>query len=138
MKRGKQSRTRKSSPKHSLSLPDLDQARSAVLNSLPSKESQRGYRHAIDEFITWYCSEPRLSFNKAVVTRYRIHLESRQLAPGTINGRLAAVRRLAYEAADSGLLSPDLAAGIRRVKGASPTFANLTWRSVGGGLPWLC
>lgn len=100
-----------------MNLPDLDQARSAVLNSLPSKESQRGYRHAIDEFIAWYCSEPRLSFNKAVVTRYRIHLESRQLAPGTINCRLAAVRRLAYEAADSGLLSPDLAAGIRRVKG---------------------
>jgi len=89
MKRGKQNRGKKSSPKHSLSLPDLDQARSAVLNSLPSKESQRGYRHAIDEFITWYCSEPRLSFNKAVVTRYRIHLESRRLAPGTINGRLS-------------------------------------------------
>jgi site-specific recombinase XerD len=65
----------------------------------------------------WYCSEPRLSFNKTV-TRYRIHLESRQLAPGTINARLAAVRGLAYEAADSGLLSPELAAGIRRVKGA--------------------
>jgi site-specific recombinase XerD len=31
--------------------------------------------------------------------------------------RLGAVRRLAYEAADSGLLSSDLAAGIRRVKG---------------------
>ena len=92
MKRSKQSRIRKSSPNHSLSLPDLDQARSAVLNSLPSKESQRGYRHAIDEFMTWYCCEPRLSFNKAVVTRFRIHLESRQLAPGTINGRLAAVR----------------------------------------------
>jgi hypothetical protein len=43
-------------------------------------------------------------------------LESRPFAPGTINGRLAAVRRLAYEAADSGLLSPELAAGIRRVK----------------------
>ena len=40
------------------------------------------------------------------------------MAPGTINVRLAAVRRLAYEAADSGLLSPELAAGIRRVKGA--------------------
>ncbi|MGI9071761.1 MAG: tyrosine-type recombinase/integrase [Bryobacteraceae bacterium] len=51
------------------------------------------------------------------MTRYRIHLEDRHLAPGTINGRLAAVRRLAYEAADSGLLSPELAAGIRRVKG---------------------
>ena len=66
-----------------------------------SPESQRSYRHAIDEFIGWYRSEPRLSFNKIVVTRYRIHLESRLLAPGTINGRLAAVRRLAYEAADA-------------------------------------
>ena len=103
-------------PEASLSLPELDQARSAVLNSLPSKESQRVYQHAIYEFITWYCSAPRLSFNKAVVTRYRIHLESRQLALGTINGRLAAVGRLACEAFDSGLLSPDLAAGIRRVK----------------------
>jgi hypothetical protein len=53
-----------------------------------------------------------------VVTRYRMHLESRGLAPGTVNFRLAAVRRLAYEAADSGLLSPEQAAGIRRVKGA--------------------
>src|SRR5579863_10078523 len=117
MKRAKRGQSKNSSPKHSLSLPDLDNAKSAVLNSLPSKESQRGYRHSIDEFINWYCSEPRLSFNRAVVTRYRIHLESRQLAPGTINGRLAAVRRLAYEAADSGLPSPDLAAGVRRVKG---------------------
>src|SRR5262245_13798727 len=91
MKRGKHGHSEKSPAKHSLSLPDLDQARSAVHNSLPSKESQRGYRHAIDEFIAWYCSEPRLSFNRAVVTRYRIHLESRQLAPGTINGRLGSV-----------------------------------------------
>jgi integrase len=51
------------------------------------------------------------------VTRFRIALENRGLAAGTINGRLAAVRRLAYEAADAGLLSPELAAGIRRVKG---------------------
>ena len=52
-----------------------------------------------------------------VALRYRIHLESRKLAPGTINLRLGAVRRLAYEASDCGLLSPDLAAGIRRVEG---------------------
>ncbi len=57
------------------------------------------------------------STNKTVVLRYRIHLESRQLAPGTVNLRLGAVRRLAYEASDCGLLSPDLAAGIQRVKG---------------------
>jgi hypothetical protein len=68
-----------------LRLPDLDQAKEAVLSSLRSPESQRGYEHSINEFIVWYCSEPRLSINKAVVTRYRMHLESRQLAPGTIN-----------------------------------------------------
>ena len=79
-----------------LALPDLENAKSAVLVSLRSPESQRSYRRSIDDFVCWYCSEPRLSFSKAVVTRYRIHLEDRLLAPGTINVRLAAVRRLAY------------------------------------------
>ena len=59
-----------------------------------------------------------VAFNKTVVTRYRISLEQQRYASTTINLRLAAVRRLAYEAADCGLLSADLAAGIRRVKGA--------------------
>jgi site-specific recombinase XerD len=100
-----------------LRLPDLDQAKSAVLNSLSSPCSRRNYKFAMEQFITWYCSEPRLALNRAVVLRFRLHLESLGLAAGTINQRLAAVRRLAYEAADSGLLSPELAAGIRRVKG---------------------
>ena len=82
--------------KTKLGLPDLENAKSAVLVSLRSPESQRSYRRSIDDFVCWYCSERRLSFNKAVVTRYRIHLEDRLLAPGTINVRLAAVRRLAY------------------------------------------
>ena len=104
-------------PKAVLRLPDLDQAKSAVLNSLTSADAQRGYRHTIVEFVEWYCSEPRLSFSRTLVLRYRIHLESRHLAPRTINLRLGTVRRLAYEAADCELLSPDLAAGIRWVKG---------------------
>jgi site-specific recombinase XerC len=58
-----------------------------------------------------------IGLNRTVVLRFRLHLESLGLAAGTINQRLAAVRRLGYEAADSGLLSPELAAGIRRVKG---------------------
>jgi integrase len=105
-------------PTTTIRLLDLDQAKSAVLASLRSPGSRRCYEHAMVEFIAWYFSESRLGFNKAVVTRYRMHLESRGLAPGTINLRLAAVRRLAYEAADSGLLSPEQAAGIRHVKGA--------------------
>jgi integrase len=107
---------KKKPPKRTLALPDLEQTKSAVLNTLTSKSCQRSYAHAIDEFVDWYCSEPRLALNRTVVLRYRIHLEERHLAPTTINLRLAAVRRVAYEAADSGLLSPELAAGIRRVK----------------------
>ena len=100
-----------------LRLPDLDHAKSSVLNTLSSPNSRRNYRFAMEQFITWYCSEPRLALSRAVVLRFRLHLEALGLAAGTINQRLAAVRRLAYEAADSGLLSPELAAGIRRVKG---------------------
>ena len=108
---------KKRPPKRVLALPDLEHAKTAVLNSLTSASGQRTYDHAIREFVAWYCSEPRLSFNRTVVLRYRIHFEQRKYAPATINLRLAAVRRIAYEAADAGLLSPELAAGIRRVKG---------------------
>ena len=117
MKRTPHTRHKRTTTKSVLRLLDLEHAKTAVLNSLTSPDAQRGYRHAIDEFVDWYCSEPRLALNRTVVLRYRSHLESRQLAPGTINLRLGAVRRLAYEAADCGLLSADLAAGIRRVKG---------------------
>ena len=117
-------------PKRILRLPDLDHAKVAVLNTLSSPDSQRSYRFAIDDFIAWYCSEPRLALNKTVVLRYELQLEARQLASSTINLRLAAVRRLAYEAADTGLLSPELAAGIRRVKGAKKLGVRLgNWLS---------
>ena len=111
-KRGKKKPT-----KRALALPDLERVKTAVLNSLTSASGQRTYEHAIREFVAWYCSEPRLAFNRTVVLRYRITLEQRRYAPATINLRLAAVRRIAYEAADAGLLSPELAVGFRRVKG---------------------
>jgi site-specific recombinase XerC len=113
-----------------LRLPDLDHTKAAVLNSLSSPHSRRNYKFAMEQFITWYCSEPRLALNRAVVLRFRLYLESLGLAAGTINQRLAAVRRLAYEAADSGLLSPELAAGIRRVKGVKQLGSRLgNWLS---------
>src|SRR5712671_2094734 len=76
-----------------LRLPDLDHCKLAVLNSLGSPASHRVYEYAIDQFIAWYCSEPRLAFNRIVVVRYRMHLELRGLAANTINQQLAAVRR---------------------------------------------
>src|SRR5437879_7450909 len=89
MKRKPYSRRKRTTTKSVLRLPDLEHAKAAVLNSLTSLDAQRGYRHAIDEFVDWYCSEPRLALNRIVVLRYRSHLESRQLAPGTVNLRLS-------------------------------------------------
>src|SRR5258708_6484706 len=113
----KKRKSKRGSPKSVLGLPDLDHSKASVLQSLGSVASKRTYAFAINDFIAWYCSEPRLAFGRTVVLRYRYELEARRLAPATINLRLAAVRRLAYEASDNGLLSPDLAASIRRVKG---------------------
>lgn len=80
-----------------------------------------------------------------MVIRYRISLEQQHYASTTINLRLAAVRRLAYEAADCGLLSADLAAGIRRVKGidawmtASGIEVGILLRSINkAGRVWGC
>jgi hypothetical protein len=101
----KKSCRKKKVAKRVLRLSDLDYAKGAVMNTLGSPESKRAYEFAIDDFVSWYCSEPRLAFNKTVVLRYRLELEGRPLSPATINLRLAAVRRVAYEAADTGLLT---------------------------------
>jgi hypothetical protein len=47
------------SKKTVLRLPDLDHAKSSVLNSLSSPNSRRNYKFAMEQFIVWYCSEPR-------------------------------------------------------------------------------
>ena len=84
-------RKKKRPPKRVLALPDLERSKACVPNSLTSESGQRTYNHAITEFVDWYCSEPRLAFNRSVVLRYRIHLEEKHYAPATINLRLAAV-----------------------------------------------
>ena len=99
-----------------LKLPELEQSKSAVLNSLASLNSRRAYDYAIREFTHWCCSEPRLSFNRTVVTRYHMFLEQAHYSASTINLQLTAIRRLAFEATECGL-SPESAAGIRRVRG---------------------
>src|SRR5262249_23438715 len=98
---------RKRNPKTVLRLPDLEQSRSAVLNSLASPSSQRAYDHTIRDFIDWYCSEPRLAFNKTVVTRYRINLEAGAIRcidhqPSTRRCSQTGVRSRRCRAAESG------------------------------------
>jgi hypothetical protein len=115
---------KKRTPKRVLALQDLEQAKSAVLKTLTSVSGQRTYDHATNDFVEWYCSEPRLAFNRTVL-KYRIYLEQKGYAPNTINLRLAAVRRVAYEACDSGLLSPELEREYAESKGCVASAAAL-------------
>jgi hypothetical protein len=57
MKQKPSSRGKRSSRKSIVRLPDLEHAKAAGLNSLNSVDAKRGYRHSIDEFVDWYCSD---------------------------------------------------------------------------------
>jgi integrase len=90
-----------------------------VTNSVHSPHTKRAYRDAILCFLSWYREQQMPGFSKATVQRYRCILEQRQLAPSSVKVRLAAIRRLASEMADNGLLDPLSAAGIEKVRGPS-------------------
>ena len=89
-----------------------------MLDSVSSPITKRVYNLGLDEFFAWYDQEPRPGFTKATVSAWRVALEARGLGAVSINVRITAVRKLAVEAADNGLLAPELANGITRVKGA--------------------
>src|SRR5258708_10362366 len=89
-----------------------------VLDSVSSTITKRVYNMALDEFINWYEQAPRPGFTKATVSAWRVSLEARGLGSSSIIIRMSAIRKLAVEASDNGLLAPELAAGISRVKSA--------------------
>src|ERR1700681_545729 len=89
-----------------------------VLDSVSSPITCRVYNLGLDEFIAWFAEAPRpAGFTKATVLAWRVVLEARKLGPISISVRITAVRKLAVEAADNGLLAPELASGIARIKG---------------------
>src|ERR1700742_373159 len=92
-----------------------------VLDSVSSPITKRVYNMALDEFMRWFQQAPRAGFTKATVSAWRVSLEARGLGSSSIIIRMSAIRKLATEAADNGLLAPGLADGIRRVKGAKIT-----------------
>src|SRR5712664_629279 len=71
---------------------------------------------ALDEVMGLFRLAPRPGFTKATVSAWRVSLEARGLGSSSIIIRMSAIRKLAVEAADNGLLAPELAAGIARVK----------------------
>src|SRR6202140_1663120 len=102
-----------------------------VLDSVSSPITKRVYNLGLDEFFEWFGREPRSGFNKATVSAWRVALEARGLGSISINVRITAVRKLAVEAADNGLLEPELAAGIARIKGVKSKGVRVgNWLSV--------
>ena len=95
---------------------EWDRLKALVLDSVSSPITRRVYNMALDEFIAWFKEAPRPGFSKATVSAWRVSLESRGLGSSSIIIRMSAIRKLAAEAADNGLLDPELAAGISRVK----------------------
>jgi site-specific recombinase XerD len=89
-----------------------------VLDSVSSPITKRVYNMALEEFLAWFQEAPRTGFTKATVSAWRVSLEERRLGSSSIIIRMSAIRKLAAEAADNGLLAPELAAGIARVKSA--------------------
>ena len=83
---------------------DWQRLKALVLDSVSSPITRRVYNLGLDEFIGWYGLEPRPGFTKATVNAWRVILEARGLGSVSVNVRITAVRKLAVEAADNGLL----------------------------------
>jgi site-specific recombinase XerD len=102
-----------------------------VLDSVSSPITKRVYNMALNEFLAWFQQAPRPGFTKATVSAWRVSLEARGLGSSSIIIRMSAIRKLAAEAADNGLLAPELAAGISRVKSAKSVGIRMgNWLSV--------
>lgn len=98
--------------------PEWQGLKPLVLDSVSSPVTKRVYNMALDEFFAWYDAEPRAGVTKATVSAWRVSLAERKLGSSSIIVRMSAIRKLAVKATDNGLLAPELAAGIQRVKSA--------------------
>jgi integrase len=99
--------------------PAWDRIRALVVDAVSSPHTKRLYGRAVDEFLAWHQRKQPGALSKALVQRYKTTvLEARGLSASTVNVSLAALRRLAAEASDNGLLDAETARAIGNVKGA--------------------
>ena len=110
---------------------DMQKVMALALDGLTSEHSRRAYEKALTDFLAWYTAQGRPGLSKAIVQRYKAEeLQKKEpgkkpAAPSTINQRMSAIRKLAQEAADNGMLDATLANGIARVKGVKSAGVRL-------------
>ena len=83
------------------------QLRQMVLDSVNSPHSRRNYAKALDLLFNFAASRP---LTRALLLEFRTSMED--LAPSTVNVRLAAVRKLVSEARKNGMLTHEDAANL--------------------------
>jgi site-specific recombinase XerC len=87
---------------------DWYKLKTLVLDSVSSPITRRVYNMALNEFLDWFRQAPRPGFSKATVSAWRASLEARGLGSSSIIIRMSAIRKLAGEAVDNGLLAQSL------------------------------
>jgi site-specific recombinase XerD len=100
---------------------EWEKLKALVLDGVSSPITKRVYNMALNEFMAWFQQAPRPGFTKATVSAWRVSPEERRLGSSSIIIRMSAIRKLAAEAAGNGLLAPELAQGISRVKSVKST-----------------
>jgi len=107
-----------SEPAQALIRPDpWEPVRRLALDAVSSPRTRILYARALGDFFAWREAQGQPPFCRAAVQAHRAHLEGRGYAPASVNQRLAALRKLAREAAANGLLDAETAAGIVQVPG---------------------
>lgn len=98
-------------------LDGLQAVKLLVLDTVGSVHTRRAYDRALTDFLAWYTRTGQAILNRATVMAYVAHMKADEVPGATINQRLSAIRKLASEAADNGLLPESIASGIARIKG---------------------
>jgi site-specific recombinase XerD len=88
-----------------------------VTDAVTSPHTRRAYARALGDFLAWYQAAGAPRLNKAVVQAYVTELRAAGTPPSSLNQRLTAIRKFAYEAADNGLIDAATAQAIARVEG---------------------
>lgn len=88
-----------------------------VCNAVTSDHTKRAYSRALIDFMAWHSSTAQQGFSKATVQAHVQALRNEGVSASSINQRLTAIRKLAMELADNGVIDHSIAQAVGRVEG---------------------
>ncbi|MBK8468044.1 MAG: tyrosine-type recombinase/integrase [Chloracidobacterium sp.] len=88
-----------------------------VCNAVTSDHTKRAYSRALTDFIAWHSTTGQAGFSKATVQAHVTALRDAGVSASSINQRLTAIRKLAVELADNGVIDHSAAQAVGRVEG---------------------